>query len=361
MNKYPTMEIRPYQMMCLVCRQGRQNKAEPYYHESRLDEIAAAVQANPVVPLTLRCNTDTVFRYQNPGRDHDTPEGEAYNDLRDLTVLQRLGVVPGSTLPAIDFFRRLFQAIPVCQGVCGYSEAEAPGWPRCRFADSGNYERGVAAGLGAIVPERTAAEKSKVKQTSASACYRASRLKIRPHHLLCMTCFHGGRSNEALAPIEEDNIYECIHAMQLNPEIPVELIRGTCMLCPPCSHFHAPTGLCTGMNSMGLRDDKKDLDTLRRLGLNYGDVLPARELLQRLYSAVKSTTEICGNGDGVERGREWRPCACGGPGDELFARGRELGLGVSGVCVTSATDHAGPSAPRLKAEGEREAESGKGE
>ena len=83
---------------------------------------------------------------------------------------------------------------------------------------------------------------------------------------------------------------------------------------------------------MGLRDDKKDLDTLRRLGLRYGDIVPARELLQKLFIAVKNTTEICGYGDGVERSREWR--VCGGPtGKESFGRARQVGLGVNGVSV----------------------------
>ncbi len=336
MSTIPGIEIRPYQMLCLVCRQGRKNATERYDHESRLSDIQAAVQADPILPLTLRCNTQTVFRYQNAGRDYDTPEGDMYNDLRDLTVLQRIGEVPGCTLPAIDLFERLFEAIPSSQGICAYPKAEAPDWPRCRFAHSGNYERGIAAGIGAVIPTRTHAEKTRTKHTSAHACYQASRLKIRPHHLLCLTCFHGGRSDDTLAPIEEDNLYECIRAIQHNPDIPVELVQGTCMICPPCSRFHPTTRLCIGASSMGIRDDKKDLDTLRRIGLRYGDVLPARELLQRLYRAVRSTTEICGHGDGVERSRAWR--ICGGPtGEDAYVRGRERGLGVSGVSAPSAS------------------------
>lgn len=331
-KEFDSIDIRPYQVLCLICRQGRPDEAECYYHESRLDEIQAAVAADPIVPLTLRCNTDTVFGYQNPGRKYDTPEGQMYNDLRDLTVLQRIGAVPGSALPAIDLFGCILDAIPTASGVCGYPEAESPGWGRCRFADSGNYERGVAKGSGSIVPERTADEMRSVKDESADACDRAERLAIRPHHLMCMTCFHGGRSGEEIAPIGEDNLYECISAMQRNPDIPVELIRGPCMICPPCSAYHAASGLCIGRKSMGLRDDKKDLDVLRVLGLRYGDILPARELLKKLYDAVSNTTYVCGYGDGVERSREWR--VCGGPtGKASFVDARQVGLGVNGVSV----------------------------
>lgn len=337
MTEYGSTDIRPYQMLCLVCRQGRRNDARPYYHESRLNDIQAALKADPIVPLTLRCNTDTVFRYQSPGRDYDTPEGGIFNDLRDLTILQHIGAVPGNTLPAIDLFDHVLNAIPTCRGICGYPESEAPGWPRCRFADSGNYERGVAMGIGSLIPRRTPPEKAIVKQESADACYQAKCLSIRPHHLLCLTCFHGGRSAEDLAPIAEDNLYECIRMMQRNPDIEVELIRGPCMVCPPCSSYHAPSNLCIGGKSMGLRDEKKDLDTLRTLGLRYGDIVPARKLLQSLFNAVKSTTEICGHGNGVERSREWR--ICGGPtGNAAFKRGRQAGLGVSGVSVPPASD-----------------------
>ena len=38
---------------------------------------------------------------------------------------------------------------------------------------------------------------------------------------------------------------------------------------------------------------------LQRLGIEYGELLPARKLLERLYERVRSTTEICGCGDGI--------------------------------------------------------------
>ncbi|MBN1555477.1 MAG: hypothetical protein JXA11_12085 [Phycisphaerae bacterium] len=329
MKEYRSIDIRPYQLLCLICRRGRRD-ATAYYHESRLDAIQAAVQADPIVPLTLRCNTDTVFRYQNPGREYDTPEGEMYNDLRDLTILQRIAAVPGNTLPAVDWFQAIFDAIQNNTGICEYPQSEAPGWPRCRFADSGNYRRGLEMGVSSIIPARSSREKKKAKIESVNACDQAERLQIRPHHLLCLTCFHGGRAGKELAPIEEDNLCECIRKMQQNPDIPVELVQGPCMVCPPCGAYHPSSNLCIGKQSMGLRDDRKDLDTLRRLGYRYGDVVPARELLQRLYGTVENTTEICGYGDGVERSREWK--VCNGPtGSESFVHGRRAGLGVDGA------------------------------
>ena len=99
-------------------------------------------------------------------------------------------------------------------------------------------------------------------------------LDIRPYQLLCLVCRQGCRSEAAAY----------CHASRLNE-------NGPCMVCPPCNAYHASSNQCIGGSGMGLRDDKKDLDTLRRLGLRYGDVLSARELLQRLYHTIHSTTD----------------------------------------------------------------------
>ena len=323
------LNIRPYQLLCLFCRLGRQGREKKYFHEKRLDKIQAAIVRNPIIPLTLTCNTDTTYQYQNPGREFDTPEGADYNDLRDLSVLRKLGAVPGDTRPAVDFFDQIPAAIPACSGICAYPAAEAPGWPACCFAATGNYERGLAKGAGVFIRRQSPEEKQTAKKISRAQCYRAKRLRIRPHHLLCMTCFHKGRPKSELAPIQEDNLFECIDIIQKNPDIEIELIAGPCMVCPPCSAYHPPTNLCIGGKSMALRDQKKDLDTLRRLGLRYGDVLPAKELLQRLYASIRSTKEICGCGDGIIRSPEWD--GCGRDGLEIYVKGRAVGLGVPGV------------------------------
>ena len=325
------LAVRPYQLMCLFCRLVRKGRKEAYFHEQRLDDIQAAIALNPAVPLSLRCNTDTAYSYQSPGRKFDTPGGSDYNDLRDLSVLRKLGAVPGDTRPAADYLEQVPSAIPSCSGICAYPAANAPGWHACPFAATGNYERGLAGGARSLVQRRPPAERKAAKKASRRLCYGASRLKIRPHHLLCMTCFHKGRPAGELAPIQEDNLFECIAAMQKNPDIPVELVAGPCMVCPPCPAYYPASNLCIGGRSMALRDQKKDLDTLRRLGMRYGAVLPAKELLTRLYASVRSTRQVCGCGDGIIRSPEWD--GCGRKGNKAYAQGRAAGLGVPGVVV----------------------------
>ena len=78
---------------------------------------------------------------------------------------------------------------------------------------------------------------------------------------------------------------------------------------------------------MALRDQKKDLDVLQKLGLKYGDRLPARRVLELLYERIPSTRDICGYGDGEVRAPEWR--ICGDPdGREAYRKARDEKLGI---------------------------------
>ena len=314
------LEIRPFQLMCVLCYlgEGRIKEVAP----PRIREIFDIVQRDPVTPIRLRANTDSVYRFQNPGLDENTPEGELFNEKRDLDIIQKLGLVPGDSRPAVDMFERLWKHVPSASGICGYSTVTDGAWRGCSRANSGYYEKGHALGLGAVILPRPAEEKATFKQESAAVIYESERLEIRPHHLMCMTCFFGGA--DELAPIEEDNLFEAIDVVQKNPDIPITLIRGTCMICPPCSRYDPTTGYCLGGRSMALRDQKKDLDVLQKLGLEYGDTLPAKRLFALLYDRISATRDVCGWGDGVERAPEWSVCAK----ETRYSKGRDANLGI---------------------------------
>ncbi len=316
--------VRPYELMCIVCRIG---EAGDGLADGRLRRILHAVRQDRKRPVSLRCNVDTVFRYQNPGHAEDTPEGELFNAKRDLDILQKLGLVPGDTRPAIDLFDRLLAKIPTARGICGYDAVTGDAWRGCARASGGFYEKGRAMGVRAIWAPRDANEKAKVKAASAGAMYQAETLRIRPHHLMCMSCFFG--RGEKPAPLVEDNLFEAVDVIRQKPEIPVTLVAGCCMICPPCSLHDPESNLCVGGRSMALRDQKKDLDVLQKLGLKYGDTMPARQLLQRLYARVRSTREICAYGDGEARAFEWSICG-GAERDEAYQRARSQCLGIPG-------------------------------
>jgi hypothetical protein len=341
MRTIERLEVRPYQFLCLVCRIGE--GATESMGNRRLDAILRVVRENPNVPVTLRANVDSVYRYQNPGRAEDTPEGELFNDKRDLDVIQKLGLVPGETRPALELFHRLFEKIPTVRGLCGFERVTAEAWRGCPRAFSGHYEAGHARGISAVIPRRAPDEKARFKTTSAQEVYETRPLRIRPHHLMCMACFHGGR--DKIAPIAEDNLFEAIDVIQKDPNVPVTLVPGCCMICPPCSKYDPATNLCVGGNGMGLRDQKKDLDVLQRLGLTYDVTLPARELYSRLFQAIHSTRQICGYDDGIVRGWEWT--ICGGPdGSPSYQKARACGMGF--LAPAPANESSGTTPPEKK-------------
>ena len=260
-----TLEIRPYQFLCLICRLGRSSQQEKYYFEDQLDELQQRFAADRHCRLRLRCNVESTFRFQNPGNQADTPEGKSFNLRRDLTVLQRLGLLPGAEIPAGDLLRAVLRketGIHNIEDICAFPEITGPAWKGCRYAESGNFERGRQQALAALLPGRGQAELQQCKVESAVAVRACKHLQIRPHHLLCMSCFTAACRPGEYQPIPEDNLYEAVENCRANPEVPIELVSGPCMICPPCPGYNPESELCDAAFGMGLRDQKKDLDTL---------------------------------------------------------------------------------------------------
>lgn len=304
------MEIRPYQLLCLVCRLGRQNH-EPYYFEEKLDELQKRIAANPYCVLKLRCDVESTFRFQNPGDADDTPEGKSFNRRRDLTVLQRLGLLPGAEVPACDLLRHLTRpnvGIAAVQDICCFEHVTAPAWQGCRHGGSGNYERGLAKAIAVLMPGRDLATREACKKTTAEAMYQRRVLQIRPHHLLCMACFTANCRPGDNAPILEDNLYEAVETCRRDPSVIIELVPGPCMICPPCGGYDPDSGLCSMACGMGLRDQKKDLDTLQLLGLDYGAKVPAGQLYQLVFARIPDVKAVCAFKTNRQTHEAWSIC-----------------------------------------------------
>ena len=303
--------------MCLVCRAGEQ--APPPLE---------AMRREPRIPVRLHCRVESVFAFQNPSSSGGREKGDLFERKRDLDILQRLGMVPGAVRPADELILSLFRAVNDTRGICRHDAVSAEAWRGCPEAESGRYESVRAQGLGMVIPVRGDEEKARAKAESVAEVYAASELRIRPHHLMCLACFHGGK--DELAAITEDNLFEVIDVVQKNPVIPILLVPGCCQICPPCSHYDPQTNWCVAKVGAGLRDEKKDLDVLQMLGMRYGDRLPARELFGLLFERIPSTRSVCAYGDGVVRAQEWT--ICGGPdGNPDYIRARDVGLGIPGI------------------------------
>lgn len=308
--------------MCLVCYldSGKKNKPAP----REILRLQRIIKKAPNIPFQLVCNTDGLYSYQNPGHAADNCTSPVFNEKHDLDILHKLGMSPGDTRPARDLIERLLSAIPSARNMCGYKK-KAGFWAGCPRAFSGSYERALKNAFKKLITPRSAGEKYKIKKISAGACYQEIPLKIRPHHLMCMACFY---SRQKFAPIAEDNLFEAIEVIQKNPALPIQLVRGCCMICPPCSMYDPGSKKCIGGHGMGLRDQKKDLDVLHRLDLVYDTVMPARKLFTLLFQRIISAKEICNFDNTKFSGEVWTSCGTAATGAYEKSRATLLDLPV---------------------------------
>lgn len=330
-----TKSVRPFHLMCLFCRIGRGEKLD-LPQSDKVEELLEYVRSNPQGMLELNCNCSNVYSVQNPGTRDDVG-GSLLNKRRDLMILRFLKMTPGQAKPADDLIEQIAEAIKTPKYFCSGQGCDA--WEGCPYASSGYYEMTCRVPYGRMVlPQPSPEQRCVLKERDVDMIASAKKLRIRPHHLLCMCCFYGrGIIEGNLKPIDEDNLCEVIYKMQQNPDIPVELVEGCCMICPPCTRYQQKTNWCLG-GGMALRDETKDLEVLYKLNLKYGDVLPAAKLYAMLFEKVAHLHEICRFTANLDtNGRpgfthEWRPCAdlfdSNQIGEAAYEIARRDGMGI---------------------------------
>jgi hypothetical protein len=299
------MAVRPYQLLCVVCEIG---STQPRPKSQKIDAIRQAVRAAPDRPISVVCNAGDVYAYQDPGAKDDTPEGRDFNRKRDLDILQRLDLAPGSTLPARTLFYRVLKQIASVAGICGYAAATSAAWRGCPRAQSGSYEAGHKRGIDAIVPPRTEEEMAREKTASLAAMRSAKAVTVRPHILLCSVCQYGGGTRP---PFKPDNLPELLQMiLHERPDVSIQLVEGAdWMICAPCPQRAPGQNACVNvMGSGGLSNQKRDLDMLQTLGLEYGSTMKARELFRLIFEKIPSTREICRRGGNCCPSVWWDGC-----------------------------------------------------
>ena len=230
---------------------------------------------------------------------------------RDLDILQKLGLTPETVRTPRVLYELLARRIPSPIPICGQCVRETDTWHNCPLVKSGAYENGLRE----MIPQRTAAEKCQSKQSSCARLQALDAIPVRAHHLLCMLCIAGSAEN--LTPLEEDNLVELLMRILENPSVPIILKEGPgeCMVCPPCHAFDQKTGLC--VVSMSLRDRRKDLTVLERIGCTPEDTLPAKELLSRILQNIPQVAGLCIFDQ--ETSFEWASCQM--PSDDVYEKG----------------------------------------
>jgi hypothetical protein len=302
----PCITLRPHHLMCLFCLKGGGNP--PDREEWKLDEALEAIEQDRNLMITLQ----TAFNSMGGPSNQPTMYDPATR-RKDLQVLQQLNLAPGDTRPAFWLLHYVNLHLPSLWNICDLGGETGPAWKQCPEIHTGAYVKGRDAG---IIPQRSAEDMATAKRDSCAMIEDTGRLKIRPHHLLCIMCFWGLHKDE---PIAADNLWEPLVRMRDNPEIEVELVEGACMVCPPCSGYDPQRDICDTMCS--LRDRLKDLNTLQKLGLAPGDVRTARELYDLIWERITDIRQICGNMNPTTL--EWNDCA--GTRDGRHGRARARG------------------------------------
>ena len=314
-----TVTIRAHQLLSFVCILG--GAKCPLMEQPEARQVLQKLGTDPSTAIRLMSNADEVPHYTALGSEARTSADsqEVLNRKRELDVLQRLGLAPGDTRRARYLYELLFERIASPRGICAH---DTPGWAGCPLAKNGAYERVRAQGWSAVVHARTEKECEQYRRRNVERINSTDRLFVRPHHLMCLSCWYAGGQNQSPRP--SDTLCEIWQRIRREPDVPITLVEGTCMACDGCDGFHPANGRC--VHSCGLiRDYKKDLDVFQKLGLMPGATMKARELFALLFQRILSAREICGYGDGIVRSEEWK--ICGEPeGNPGYAATRQTGI-----------------------------------
>lgn len=336
--------LRPYRLACLFCMLGEERcddetrapfeslNAQPFWagKHAALRELLAAILSAPDTPVALPCNAGGVFAWQDPGTDEDSPEGAVYNVKRDLDVIERLDLSPGSVLPARILLYRMQKHLPTVHGVCGYDIVTADGWRGCPKAGAGFYERGREMRVDEIIPVRSDEVRAAEKVESLKVITSGGPVPVRPHMLLCGVCQYG---NGIRPPFHADNLPELMRHILAHPDTPIRVARGAdWAMCAPCRGRVPGTNVCVTVGGHGgLSDSLRDLNVLQLLGTQYGDVLPASELYRRIFETMPTTVAACTRTH-TRPSVWWDSCADKADGYGPYVKGREAlmaeGLGA---------------------------------
>ncbi|NLN76593.1 MAG: DUF1284 domain-containing protein [Armatimonadetes bacterium] len=325
-------ELRAHHLLCAVCAAAGAKR--PPCGTDVTDAIRKAIASHPFMQLKLTADIDLVRSHYldiDSNCHSRLPDNffsrraDYVNRAKDLELLCRLDIRPNTIHPAIDVVRLLFLKVESLKGICYQDFETSSEWPECEYARTDHYkqtrEKGgprcysmdvcwdlgeELAGCGpySLLPIRTKEEVRKAKLESCRRIEQAERLFIRPHHLMCLMCHYGLGDIEN--PLNVDNLHEVLVKMRDNPDIPVTLSEGCCMICDPCPAYDPEKHLCHWIYT---RDQLKDLRVLQKLGLKPGDTLKARELLDMLTEKIKTTGEICGPDVSVPESYIWAPCS----------------------------------------------------
>ena len=312
----PVVDIPARQLLGTICIAGGAECPLFKEQEDALG-ILRQVKRNPAATIRLASAADRVPHYSMLEEEDyaQLNREDVLNRKRDLDVLQRLGLSPGDTRRARYLYELLLKEVESPWGICAH---DTPGWEGCPLARSGTYENVRDKGWKEIVHHRPERNMAEARAQSIERIQKDRVLNVRPHHLMCMSCWVGGTGGDGERG--NDTLDAIWHRISDDPDVEIRLVEGNCEACHCCDGFDTETTRCVHAGGL-LRDYKKDLDVFQRIGMMPGDILNARELLKLIYARVTSTTEVCGYGTGEATSSEWSVCS-GPRGNAGYAEAR---------------------------------------
>ena len=116
--------VRPHILVCAVAQYG--NGVRPPYPPDNLPEMLQHILKHPETPIALVGGADWTMCGSCPSRVPamnacvcgQIGSGGLYNELKDLNLLQALGLTYGTTMPARDIYALIFERVTDVAGVC---------------------------------------------------------------------------------------------------------------------------------------------------------------------------------------------------------------------------------------------------
>jgi hypothetical protein len=150
MYKAEAIAIRPHILLCSICQYG--GGTRPPFAEDNLPELVELILKKPDTLLKMAPYADWMMcapcPYRSPGLNacvNNKGSGGLPNQMRDLRVLQKLGLTYGSTLKARDLYKLIFERIPGTLEICRIEQPKpSVWWTGCgaATANSESYDKG---------------------------------------------------------------------------------------------------------------------------------------------------------------------------------------------------------------------------
>ena len=158
MYKAEAISVRPHILLCAICQYG--GGIRPPFPEDNLPELIELILKRPHTRITLAPYADWMMCAPCPDRApklnacvNNKGSGGLPNQMRDLRVLQKLGLTYGDTLEGGDLYELILERIPGTLEICGLEHSKpSVWWTGCGAptVNSEGYDRGRQALLDAL-------------------------------------------------------------------------------------------------------------------------------------------------------------------------------------------------------------------